>query len=294
MNTILEQMIESYHAKNIEEKRNAVKEVMQEIVLCSLSKAGFFDEAAFYGGTALRIFYHLDRFSEDLDFSLLTKNKDFNFSKYFPKLKEMVKSFGLNVDIELKEKTKDSNVKSAFLKGDTIEHFLLFYPDELVQGINKNEKIKIKFEIDTMPPGLASFETKFCLLPTPYSVKLYDEASLFSGKIHAVICRSWKSRVKGRDLYDYIFYLSRHTKFNLPHLREKLIDSKFIEEKKIISCDDVKQMLIDRFDEIDFEQAKEDVRPFIRDTSVLDVWSKDFFVAISDGLCCDDVKPIID
>jgi len=284
MKTILEQMIEGYHPKNNEEKRNVIKEVMQEIVLCGLSRAGFFNESAFYGGTALRIFYGLDRFSEDLDFSLLVKNKDFDLVKYFPVLKDTVQSFGLNVDFELKNKTRESNVQSAFLKGDTIEHFLLFYPNELVQGINKNEKVKIKFEIDTMPPGLATYETKFRLLPTPYSVRLYDEASLFSGKIHAVICRSWKSRVKGRDLYDYVFYLSRNTKFNLPHLREKLIDSEYISSDTEITCDSVKEMLINRFNEIDYNAAKEDVVPFIKDASVLNLWSKEFFINITSGL----------
>lgn len=284
MQTVLEQMVNNYHPKNTEEKRNAVKEVMQEIVLCALSKAGFFNEAAFCGGTAQRIFYHLDRFSEDLDFSLLIKDKDFDLSIYFPKLKEIVKSFGLNVEIEIKEKTKDSNIQSAFLKGDTIEHFLLFYPDDLIQGINKNEKVKIKFEIDTMPPGCATYEIKYRLLPMPYSIKLYDEASLFSGKIHAIICRSWKSRVKGRDLYDYVFYLSRNTQFNLPHLQEKLIDSQYIDANVILSCNDIKKMLIERFNEINFEQAKEDVIPFIKDPSVLDIWSKEFFIAITDQL----------
>lgn len=284
MKTILEQMIETYQTKNNEEKRNAIKEVMQEIVLCGLSKAGFFNEAAFYGGTALRIFYGLDRFSEDLDFSLLTKDENFDLTKYFPILKDTVQSFGLNVDIQLKDKTLQSSIQSAFLKGDTIEHFLLFYPNELVQGINKNEKVKIKFEIDTMPPGLATYETKFRLLPSPYSVKLYDEASLFSGKIHAVICRSWKSRVKGRDLYDYVFYLSRNTKFNLPHLKEKLVDSKYISSDSELTCDSVKEMLINRFNEIDFNAAKEDVMPFIKDTSVLEIWSKEFFISITSNL----------
>ena len=284
MNTVLEQMIENYNPKNIDDKRNVIKEVMQEIVLCGLSKAGFFNVAAFYGGTALRIFYGLDRFSEDLDFSLLAKDKEFDLSKYFPVLKEVVSSYGLDVDIELKNKTKDSYVQSAFLKGDTIEHFLLFYPNDLVEGINKNEKVKIKFEIDTMPPGLATYETKYRLLPTPYGVKLYDESSLFSGKIHAIICRSWKSRVKGRDLYDYIFYLSRKSKYNLPHLREKLIDSGFIDKETKLDNDDIKRILIDRFNEIDFEAAKNDVVPFIKDTNVLDIWSKEFFVDITTNL----------
>lgn len=127
MKTILEQMIDEHHPKNNEEKRNVIKEIMQEIVLCGLCKAGFFNEAAFYGGTALRIFCGLDRFSEDLDFSLLIKDKNFDLSKYLPILKDTVKSFGLNVEIKLKEKTKNSNIQSAFLKSDTIEQFLLFY-----------------------------------------------------------------------------------------------------------------------------------------------------------------------
>ncbi len=282
--TILEQMIEEYHTKNNEDKRNAIKEVMQEIVLCGLSKAGFFKDAAFYGGTALRIFYGLDRFSEDLDFSLLAKNKEFDLTRYFPILKETIKSFGLNVEIELKAKTKDSNIQSAFLKGDTIEHFLLFYPDDLVQGINKNEKVKIKFEIDTMPADFATYEVKYKLLPIPYSVKLYDESSLFSGKIHAIICRSWKSRVKGRDLYDYVFYLARKTKFNLPHLREKLIDSNFIDSNTEICLEDVKRMIVQRFNEIDFEEAKKDITPFIKNTDLLNIWSKEFFVSITSEL----------
>lgn len=284
MKTILEQMIEAYQPKNNEEKRNVIKEVMQEITLCALSKAGFFDVAAFYGGTALRIFYGLDRFSEDLDFSLMTKNKDFDLSTYVPSLKRIVQSFGLNVDVEIKHKTSDSVIQSAFLTGDTIEQFLLFYPNDLVTGINKNEKVKIKFEIDTMPAGLATYETKYRLLPLPYSIKLYDEASLFSGKIHAVICRSWKSRVKGRDLYDYVFYLTRNTKFNLDHLREKLIESHYISQEDKFDVNFVKALLIARFNEIDFNDAKKDVLPFIKDTSILDIWSKEFFIAITSKL----------
>ena len=284
MKTILEQMVEAYQPKNNEEKRNVVKEVMQEITLCALSKAGFFDVAAFYGGTALRIFYGLDRFSEDLDFSLMTKNKDFDLSTYVPSLKRIVQSFGLNVEVEIKHKTLDSAIQSAFLKGDTIEQFLLFYPNDLVTGINKDEKVKIKFEIDTMPASLATYETKYRLLPMPYSIKLYDEASLFSGKIHAVICRSWKSRVKGRDLYDYVFYLTRNTKFNLDHLREKLIESHYISQEDKFDVDFVKALLIARFNKIDFNDAKKDVLPFIKDTSILDIWSKEFFIAITSQL----------
>ena len=184
MNSAIEQMLKSYHVENIYDRKNAMKEIMQEIVLCGLSRAGFFKKAAFYGGTALRIFYGLDRFSEDLDFSLEAEDLDFDLTAYFPVLEKEVKAFGLNVEIQEKEKTKESTIRSAFLKGNTKEHLLLFYADEKVAGsVAKNEAVKIKFEVDVNPPAFAAFEHKYRLLPVPYEVRLYDMPSLFAGKI---------------------------------------------------------------------------------------------------------------
>lgn len=285
MSAAIEQMLKSYRVENLYDKKNAMKEIMQEIVLCGLSRAGFFKKAAFYGGTALRIFYGLDRFSEDLDFSLETKDRGFDLTSYFPVLKKEVKSFGLNVEIQEKEKTKESTIRSAFLKGNTKEHLLLFYADEMVAGsVAKNETIRIKFEVDINPPAFARFEHKYRLLPVPYDVKLYDMPSLFAGKIHAIICRAWQSRIKGRDLYDYIFFLSRAAAVNQKHLRERLIDSGYITDDANCSIDEIKKMLTERFDSIDFAQARRDVEPFIHDSSVLDIWTSDFFKQITDGL----------
>ena len=285
MNNAIEQMLGSYNVENIYDKKNAMKEIMQEIVLCGLARAGFFKKAAFYGGTALRIFYGLDRFSEDLDFSLEVSDPDFDLSEYFPILEKEVRSFGLNVSIAEKEKTKASNIRSAFLKGNTKEHLLLFYADGQTLGsVPKNEVIKIKFEVDVDPPRFASFEHKYRLLPVPYEVNLYDMPSLFAGKLHAVLCRAWQSRIKGRDLYDYVFYLSRGTSVNRLHLRERLIDSGFIPPDHECTLDDIKEMLSIRFDSIDYSQAKQDVEPFIRDTSVLDIWCADFFKQITQSL----------
>ena len=285
MNTVIGEMLKSYQVDNIYDRKNAMKEIMQEIVLCGLSRAGFFKEAAFYGGTALRIFYGLDRFSEDLDFSLEQINLDFDLCSYFPVLEKEVKAFGLNVEIQEKQKTKDSNIRSAFLKGNTKEHLLLFYADERVVGsVAKNEVVKIKFEVDTNPPAFATYEHKYRLLPVPYEIRLYDMPSLFAGKIHAVICRGWQSRIKGRDLYDYIFYLSKAVTVNQRHLRARLIDSGYISENQECTLEEIKTMLKNRFDSIDFLQARKDVEPFIRDTSVLDIWSSDFFKQITEGL----------
>ncbi len=287
MTSPLTEMVNEYHPKTNNEK-NAIEEVLQEGILLALSRAGFFDEAAFYGGTALRIFYGLDRFSEDLDFSLLTKNQNFDFSIYLPKVQETMKSLGIDVEIQKKEKTKDSNIQSAFLKENTIEQFLLFYPSSSIAGVNKNEKIKIKFELDINPPGLAAYQKKYRLKPIPYSVLLYDDASLFSGKIHAVLCRGWHKRIKGRDLYDYVFYLTRGTKMNLPHLREKLIDSGRLQSDEELTVEDVKQLLNNRFEEIDYESAKSDVLPFINDPATLDIWSAEFFSSITESLKAQD------
>ena len=285
MQQVLSQMLSKYQINNIEDKKNAIKEIVQEIVLCGLSRGGFFKEAAFYGGTALRIFYGLDRFSEDLDFSLITQNPDFDLTKYFPYIENETKSLGLNFNVTEKIKSVDSNIKSAFLKGKTKEHILSFYEDsEDSKFINKEEAIRIKFEVDINPPTGATYETKFGLLPSPYQVRLYDLQSLFAGKIHACLCRNWKSRVKGRDFYDYIFFLSIGAKVNLENLKAKLVQSKFINENYDLTIDNLKALLNERFKNLDIEQAKQDVLPFIKNKTKLDLWSKEFFIEITKKL----------
>ncbi len=283
MNNIAQEMLKNYTINTKLDKENAMKEIIQEMALCGLSRAGFFNKTAFYGGTALRIFYGLDRFSEDLDFSLISKDDMFKLEAYFPTLKKELESFGLNFIIEEKKKTANSKIRSAFLKGNTKEHIMIFYDDEKSLQTNKNSLIKIKFEIDTMPPDYANFENKFRLLPAPYEVKLYDIQSLFAGKIHAVLLRKWKNRTKGRDLYDYVFYLSKNCTYNHKHLCERLYQSG-IENARELSVSDIKNMLYKRFDEIDYQAAKKDVEPFIKDISKIDIWKAEFFKSISENL----------
>ncbi len=282
MNDHLKEMLKKYDIKNEIDKKNAIKEIIQEVSLYCLSKSGFFKEAAFYGGTALRIFYGLDRFSEDLDFSLIKKDNNFNLSKYLLVLKKELKAFGLSFDMIEKEKTKESNIKSAFLKANTNELLLIFY-ESLSQKVSRNEVVKIKFEIDVNPPDFATFEIKYLLQPLPYEIQLYDEASLFAGKIHAILMRNWKNRVKGRDLYDYVFYLSKFIKYNHKHLCERLYESG-LQEARGFNIEDIKNLLLKRFEKIDFEGAKKDVLPFIKDIEKLDIWSKNFFKYITSNL----------
>lgn len=284
MQTIVSQMLERCRADSLGKERNALKEVVQEVALCGLSRAGFFKSTAFYGGTALRIFYGLDRFSEDLDFSLIAPDPSFDLKAYFPILESEIRATGLNFTVEEKVKSAESNIRSAFLKGNTKEHILSFFQGQDSSALHLGEIIRIKFEVDIDPPAHAAFESKYRLLPSPYEVRLYDLPSLFAGKIHAVLCRAWKNRVKGRDLYDYVFYLAKGAAVNLKHLKARLVDSGFIGEDFQLDQGSLIGLLNERFASIDYEQAKQDVLPFIKDKSKLNLWSSAFFADISKGL----------
>lgn len=284
MNSVLQNMLSKYEIKNTTDETNAMKEIIQEIVICGLSRGGFFNEAAFYGGTALRIFYGLNRFSEDLDFALLEPNPKFDLSKYFSFIEKEVKAYGLNLAISEKEKNKESNIMSAFLKGDTKEHILMFFPNENMQNTTSLKSIKIKFEVDINPPEGAKYELKYKLLPSPHQVRLYDEGSLFAGKIHAILCRNWSYRTKGRDLYDFIFYLSKNTTVNLDLVKEKLIASNVLKREDIFNINVLKEMLNKKFEEINYTNAKEDVITFIEDKDSLNLWSEEFFKEITKNL----------
>lgn len=194
---------------------------------------------------------------------------------------------GLRMSIEEKAKNVDSPIKSDFVKGDTKEHLLIFYSNDnaLEREVPNGEMLKIKFEVDTNPPRGATYQHKFRIRPMPYEVTLYDVPSLFAGKIHAVLCRGWKNRIKGRDLYDYIFYLQKSANVNLEHLKQRLIQSGKWENDNKLTINDVKQMLCERFSSIDYDNAKKDVVNFIKDKSSLEIWSADFFKAITEDLC---------
>lgn len=286
MMSSIQSMMERYQPQNAEAYRNALKEIVQEIALYGMSKSGFFQEGAFYGGTALRIFYGLHRFSEDMDFSLVHPNPSFALSDYLPTVEEELSAVGLKMRVEQKNKTKVTDIQSAFIKGGTLIQIIsIQQTDEvLIPGIHKQEQLKIKLEVDTNPPPGAGFELRYALRPVPYVVRLYDKPSLFAGKIHAVLCRNWARRIKGRDLYDYVWYLSQDTPVNLFHLQKRLEQSDRWDSSKQLALQDTKDMLKERFSQLDFEAAKKDVIPFLSDASELDLWNAGFFQAITENL----------
>ena len=285
MDNIVQVMLEKYHPSNNVERENAIKEIIQEIVLAGLSRGGFFSQAAFYGGTCLRIFYGLNRFSEDLDFALISKDPNFNIKDYFPFIEKELAAHGINMDISLKSKGDNIDVQTAFVKGNTLMLFLQFFPnDDESRHIVGNQKIKIKFEIDVDNPSGGCTEIKYQLLPSPYEVRVFDESTLFAGKIHAIICRDYKNHVKGRDYYDYLFYCGKGTKINLLYLENKLKNTEVLKENETLTLNKVKEMLENKFNNVDYESAKEDVSNFITNKDSLSIWSKELFLSTLDKI----------
>jgi hypothetical protein len=282
MTTEIERMLANNSTQTPSASIQTLKEILQEVTLQILSQTDFFSHAAFYGGTALRIFYGLGRFSEDMDFSLQTKDPDFNMQTYLPAIEKGLGSYGFEMKAEYKTKQNLSNMQSAFLKGNTLillMHLVSLVPP--IPGIGDNSLIKIKLEVDISPPQGAHFEKKYRLLPQPYSATLYDKPSLFAGKLHALLCRNWKQREKGRDFYDYIWYLTEHIPVNLSHLEARMRQSGHWEAEEPLSLSTLKPLLMQRFASLDFEVIKKDVMPFIPDPKVLEIWSREFFNSIT-------------
>lgn len=273
---MMKQWIAEYNPQNEEETLAAMREIMQEIALAALSRTDFFDKAAFYGGTALRIFYGLDRFSEDLDFSLLAPNPDFSLTPYFSKIVEEFQSLGMNVSIREKDKRIKTQVESAFLKSETIWQELVL--EDLVKqhGISSNKTIKIKIEIDRLPPLGFDTEEKLLIRPFSFYVKCFMMPSLFAGKLHALLFRKWKSRVKGRDWYDMEWYIRKGVPLNMHHFLQRAKETNDWTEDQI-SLDQILQLLITKIESVAFDSVKEDVVRFIADDQKLAIWSPNYF-----------------
>lgn len=279
MKNVLESFLDTSAEISVNDFRWALRQLTQEIVLLGLWRGKFFEHASFYGGTALRIVYLLDRFSEDLDFSLDRKDPDFSLSSYFPYVIRELEAFGFEAEIRRIEKARESQIESAFVKmGTRSVSIVLQAPQPMIRTFAKNESLKIKFEIDTDPPAGFLTEAKFLYRPQPFSVRVFDAGSMFAGKLHSIIARVWKKRIKGRDWYDVAWFISRSIPARLGHFRERLIQTGHLAFEAEFQEKDAFVMLLQRCEEVDFKAAAEDVRPFLRDNSVLSLWSRDFFV----------------
>lgn len=270
--SVFDQMLSRYEIKTNDDYLNAQHEVMQQVALAGLYRGGFFNKAAFYGGTCLRIFYGTERFSEDMDFSLLKTDESFNLNDYFDAVVSEFKALGREVVISKKEKKFKSTIESAFLKDDTSIYDLQFRTER---------NIKIKIEVDTDPPLGFSTEPKLLLLPFSFMSRCYALPDLYAGKIHALLFRRWKNRVKGRDWYDFEWYVRNNVALNFEHLyqRTKQLGG---DEIETLTKDNLKQILKEKIVSTNIEMVKADVRPFIKDINVMDIWSTDYFLQLAD------------
>lgn len=269
---IIDQMLSRYECQTNDEQLNAMHEVMQQITLAGLYRGGFFDKAAFYGGTCLRIFYGLQRFSEDMDFSLLKQDNNFALENYFNPVINEFKALGKDVVIIKKEKKINANIKSAFLKDDTAIYNLKFRTER---------SVKIKIEVDVNPPLGFSTEHKLLLLPFSFMPRCYSLSDLYAGKMHAFLFRSWKNRVKGRDWYDFEWYVRNNIALNFNHLHKRIVLSGSPEHKKL-SQNKFKTLLKEKISQTNINMVKIDVNPFIKNHKEMAVWSTDYFIQLVD------------
>ena len=282
MNRAVVDMLERYDCQGAGDYENALREIFQELALLGLWRGRFFEHAAFYGGTALRILHGLDRFSEEMDFSLIAPNRSFDFSPYCAFIQRELEAWGFPVTVEVKEKSADSAIESAFLKAETMQQMILIEAPERVLGrLHRDQLMKIKVEVDTNPPAGFEMESKYLLQPIPFAVRSYALPSLFAGKMHALMFRKWGRRVKGRDWYDFVWYVARGTPVNLTHLSERMRQTGDWDSEEAISELEFRAMLEEYIQELDVSAAIRDVEPFLKRSDRIAVWSIDFFQQVA-------------
>lgn len=273
MNPAIETMLARYTIASGADRLRALREILQETALLGLWRGKFFERAAFYGGTALRVLYGLDRFSEDLDFSLLKPEPDFSLEPYCGFIRDELRAFGFTAVIKVKKKAAGGRIRSAFLKAGTLEQLLVIG----LAGGGSLPATKIKVEADIDPPPLFKVTARALLNPLPFSVRVFAPSSMFAGKMHAVLCRGWKSRVKGRDWYDLVWFAGRRTPVDLAHLEQRMRQSGGWAGDKPLTEAAFRGALGRRIDALNITQAKEDVVRFLPSPDSVAVWSKDFF-----------------
>lgn len=273
---MIKEWLDEYNPQNQNEAEQALREIMQEIALAGLQRSGFFEKAAFYGGTALRIFYNIDRYSEDLDFSLLEANPDFSLEPYLEGIVTEFMALGMEVSIKEKIKTKQNNIDSAFLKADTVWKDLMLENIIPQAGIGIRPGIKIKLEVDTEPPLGFATEEKLLIKPFSFYVKCFTLSDLFAGKMHALLFRKWKQRVKGRDWYDMEWYIKKGVSLNLDHFLIRAQNSRDWKENDI-NKEQFLKLLQDKIEKVSFKSILADITPFIRDEKTINIWSSDYF-----------------
>lgn len=268
---IFDDLVEQYHPMTDDARESAQREVMQKIALAGLNRGGFFEHAAFYGGTCLRIFHGLNRFSEDMDFSLIEKDSNIHIENYFQPIVDEFRSIGMPVEIVKKDKKAFGRVESAFLKEDTEAYDIKFQTRKM---------LKVKIELDTNPPLQFSTEQRLLMQPYSFSVRIFTLPDLYAGKMHALVYRAWQRRIKGRDWYDFEWYVRNGIALDFNHLQARI--KEFSGED--VNRDQFMQQLRNKLATSDIDNVKQDVLPYIshEQRRELNFWSNNYFLQLAD------------
>lgn len=272
---MIQERLNSYDCKSEIEEEQAIREITQEVALAALGRADFFKHAAFQGGTCLRIFYGLNRFSEDMDFILKQPNRSFELKPHLHALTDELTAYGYNIEVADRSKM-DVTVRKAFLKDDSIGKVL-----QLNYGSQTGplRKIRIKFEVDTNPPSGSELEIKYHDFPFVSSVVVQNKPSLFAGKVHALLCRKY---IKGRDWYDFLWYTSQGVEINYQFLSSALNQQGPWQGENVqVDLNWCRSGLENAIKSMDWKATAMDVRRFVRvaEQPSLELWSKDLFLA---------------
>lgn len=262
---------------------NTLREVAQKIVLYALSRTSFFRKAAFYGGTCLRIFHNLQRFSEDLDFNITESETDFSWNDYTGECLATLESYGLEAEITSKPEYDTGEIRRRYIKIACAELAREYFNKDM---FHKDKKVTIKLEVSTWHKEGANYSIELLNAPTLSSVKCHDMPTLFAGKLSAVINRSWGNRTKGRDFYDYVYYISLGIKYNLNYIKHSLALSMNIDPETITE-NTIKQWLKERFETVNYEQIMADINPFVLDGNTIQAINKDLLLASIDKIQCE-------
>ena len=287
MHKAVARMLSKYECRGINDYINALREILQDVALLGLWRGKFFEKAAFYGGTALRVLYGLDRFSEDMDFSLLEPLDSFDITGYTAFLQRETKAFGFDVRVEKIDKAMQSPIQSAFLKANTRKQLLVIEAgEEILKAIPKGQILKIKLEVDTDPPPGFATQTRYLLQPIPFAVRAFVVSDLFAGKMHAILCRRWKSRVKGRDWYDLVWYAANHPELHLYHLEQRMRQTEDWKDDAPLTSERFQDLLTKAINNLDVDQIRREVETFIKNPKNLSIWSRDFFLDVASRVKC--------
>lgn len=282
MSSLLRQLLDRYSAARVEDFDRALREIMQQVILLGLWRGRFFEHAAFYGGTALRLVHGLDRFSEDLDFSVLEPGGSLDLAGYGASAIRELAAHGIEAEPGSAEEPRESSIQRVSLSANARTTMAAAgAPQSVISSLPRERLLKVRLEVDLRPAPGFSTAPGYLLTPLPFQVRCYSLPDLHAGKMHAVLCRRWRNRVKGRDWFDMVWFAANHPRLRLAYLDQKMKQSGDLGPAETLNGNLLRSKIEEAVEKLDVNAARREVEPFVRDHESLRVWSRDFFRAVA-------------